>query len=67
LILFLNSTGIEFEIIILASSANNIELANLHMVVEKSFIYMRNSNGPNTELCVLHVLHVLVYKNVYLD
>ena len=33
----------------LISSANNIELANLLMVNERSFMYMRNINEPNTE------------------
>jgi len=41
LILFLNSSKLIFEIIILVSSANNIELATLLMVRERSFIYMR--------------------------
>jgi hypothetical protein len=42
-ILLLNSTGFSFEIITLASSANNIGVANLRIVVEKSFIYIRKN------------------------
>jgi hypothetical protein len=41
-ILLLNSIGFSFEIITLVSSANNIGLAKLHIVVEKSFIYIKN-------------------------
>ena len=35
----------------LVSSANGIGLGNLPILKERSFIYIRNSNGPNTELC----------------
>jgi len=48
LIIFLNFSGFVFDMIILVSSANSIESANLFMVNGKSFMYMRKSNGPNT-------------------
>jgi hypothetical protein len=47
LILFLNSSKLLLEIIMLMSSANNIELAILFRVREKSFMYVRKSNVPN--------------------
>jgi hypothetical protein len=49
LILLLNPIGFRLEIITLVSSANNIGLANVRMVVEKSFIYIKNNRGPSTE------------------
>jgi len=51
LILFLNSSGLVFDIIMVVSSANSIGLANLFMLKERSFIRIRNSNGPNIEPC----------------
>jgi len=51
LILLLNSAGLVFDIIMLILSANNIGFAILLMVNEKSFMWMRNSNGPDTEPC----------------
>ena len=33
------------------SSANSIGLANLFMLKERSFIYIRNSKGPYIEPC----------------
>jgi hypothetical protein len=50
LTLILNSPRLLFEII-LVSSANNMVLANLLMVHERSFMYIRNSNGPKIKLC----------------
>jgi hypothetical protein len=35
--------------IMLLSSANNTGFAILLMIDEKSFMWMRNSNGPNSE------------------
>ena len=51
LILVLNSSGFAFDIIILVSSANNIELAIFFQVNGKSLMYIRKSNGPITEPC----------------
>jgi len=52
LILFLNSSGLVFDIIMLISSVNSIGLANL-LCLKKDhlYIYIRNSNGPYTEPC----------------
>jgi hypothetical protein len=50
-LIFLNSSKLIFEIMMLVSSANNIELATLLMVRERSLMYIRNSSGPNTEPC----------------
>jgi len=51
LILFLNSSGLVFDIIMAVSSAHSIGLANLFMLKERSFICIRNSKGPNIEPC----------------
>jgi hypothetical protein len=47
--LFLNSSKLLLEITVLVSSANSNELAILFRVKEKSFMYIRKSNGPNIE------------------
>jgi hypothetical protein len=49
LILFLNSSKLLLEIIMLVSSANNTEAATLLRVREKSFMCIRKSSGPNIE------------------
>jgi hypothetical protein len=51
IILFLNSSGFVFDIMILVLSANSIELANLFIDNGKACMYIRKSNGPNTEPC----------------
>jgi hypothetical protein len=37
--------------IMVVSSANSIGVANLSMLRERSFIYIRNNSGPNIEPC----------------
>jgi len=49
LILFLNSSGLVFDIIMVLSSANSIRVASLFMLKERSFIYIRNSKWLNTK------------------
>ena len=51
LILVSNSSGFSFYIIMLVSSATNIELAILFKVNGKLLMYIRKSNGRITEPC----------------
>jgi len=51
IVLFLNYSGFVFDIMILVSSANSTELANLFIADGKSLIYIRKSKGPSTEPC----------------
>jgi hypothetical protein len=51
IVLFLNSSGFAFDIMILVSSANSTELANLFIADGKSLMYIRKSKGPSTEPC----------------
>ena len=51
LMFFLNSSGLALDIIMVVSSANSIGLANLLTLRERSFMYIRNSNGPSIEPC----------------
>ena len=54
----------------LVSSANCIGLAYLLMVNERSFMHIRNSNGPHTEPCgtqcfaYLYVLLTVHFSNI---
>ena len=50
LILFLNSSGLVFDIIMLFSSTNSIRL--ICSCLKKGHLYIqKNSNGPNTKPC----------------
>ena len=49
--LFWNSCRSAFETVMLVSLANSIGLAALFRITERSFMYIRNSSGPNTEPC----------------
>jgi len=51
LMFFWNSSGLALDIIMVVSSANSIGLANLLTLRERSFMYIRNSNGPSFEPC----------------
>ena len=50
-VLFLSSSGLVCDIIMLVLSANNTGLAILLTIDENSFIWVRKNNGPNTEHC----------------
>jgi len=51
IVLFFSSSGFAFDIMILVSSANSTELANLFIADGKSLMYIRKSKGPSTEPC----------------
>jgi len=53
LIVFLNSEGSEFVIIMLVSSANTNGLDESDIIFGRSMMYKRQNNGPSlVELCV---------------
>jgi hypothetical protein len=65
LVLFLNSFKLLLEIIMLVSSANNIELAILLRVRKKSFMYIR-AMGPMLNPAGHHVLLVPILRLISL-
>ena len=58
LILFLNSSGLVFVIIMLILSANNIGLTNLIMVNDRSFIQMEKWMDPIPNPVEHHVSYI---------
>ena len=51
LVFCLNSEGLEFVIILLVSSANQIGLDILDIIFGRLLLYKSKNNGPNTEPC----------------
>jgi len=58
-LLFLNSSGLAFDIIMVVSSANSIGLANLFILKERSFIYISETvKDPISNPVEHHASHV---------
>jgi len=51
LVFFLNSEGLEFVIIMLVSSANQIGLDISDIIFGRLLMYKNKNNGPSTEPC----------------
>jgi len=63
---FLNSSGLVFDIIMVISSANSIRLANLLMFKERSFIHIRNSNGPQYRTLWNTMFHMYPFRRQFI-